>query len=151
MKNSKVMLSKKGEVKLEDLLSVLRSSEELRKCGAIVVFIGIVRGIGKDGSKVKLLSYEAYEEGAIRSLSKIREQVLKEVKGVREIIVNHVIDDLKVGDDTLHVLVAAEHRKEAFEAAKLVIDRLKQETPIWKKEITEKGSYWIREERFTRS
>ncbi len=146
MKTLKVMLSKKGEVKLEELLGMLRSSEELRKCGAIVIFIGIVRGIGKDGSKVLRLSYEAYEEGAIKSLSKIREEVLKEVKGVHEIIVNHVIDDLEVGDDTLHILVVAEHRDEAFKAAKLVIDRLKQETPIWKKEITEKGSYWIQEE-----
>jgi len=145
MKTPKVMLSKKGEVRLEELLNMLRSSEDLRKCGAIVIFTGIVRGVGKDGSKVKLLSYEAYEEEALRSLSKIRREVLREIEGVHEIIINHVIDDLKVGEDTLHILVAAEHREEAFKAAKLVIERLKKETPIWKKEITEKGSYWVQE------
>jgi len=145
MERQKVMLTKRGEIELVELLDVLRSSEELRRCGAIVIFNGIVRGIGKDGSRVKLLSYEAYEEEALRSLERIREEVLNEIGGVHEIVINHVIDDLEVGEDTLHILVAAEHREEAFKAAKLVIERLKKETPIWKKEITEKGSYWVSE------
>jgi len=148
MKDQKVRLSKKGEVKLDELLGLLKSSEDLKKCGAIVIFTGIVRGMGKNGSRVKLLSYEAYEEEALKSLAKIREEVLRDIEGVHEIIINHVIDDLEVGEDTLHVLVAAEHREEAFKAAKLVIDRLKKETPIWKKEITEKGSYWVQESDF---
>lgn len=147
MNEQKVMLSKKGQVELGELLNMLRSSKDLMKCGAIVIFAGIVRGIGKDGSKVKLLSYEAYEEEALRSLAKIREDILREIDGVHEIIINHVIDDLEVGEDALHVLVAAEHREEGFEAAKLVIERLKKETPIWKKEITEKGEYWIQEQK----
>ena len=145
MKRQKVMLTKRGEIELVELLDVLRSSEELRRCGAIVIFNGIVRGIGKDGSRVKLLSYEAYEEEALRSLERIREEVLNEIEGVHEIVINHVIDDLEVGEDTLHILVAAEHREEAFKAAKLVIERLKKETLIWKKEVTEKGSYWVSE------
>jgi len=139
------MLSKKGQVRLEDLLDLLRSAEDFRRCGAVVIFAGVVRGVGRNGADVKLLSYEVYEEEALRSLNRIREEVMREIEGVHEVIINHVIDDLEVGDEILHVLVAAEHREEAFLAAKLIVDRLKKETPIWKKEITEKGSYWVRE------
>ena len=43
----------------------------------------------------------------------------------------------------MYVLVASKHRKEGREAMAELVDRIKHEVPIWKKEITENGAYWV--------
>jgi len=50
-----------------------------------------------------------------------------------------------VGEASVAIAVAAPHRREAFEAARYAIDRLKEIVPIWKKEFYEGGEEWIEE------
>jgi len=57
--------------------------------------------------------------------------------------VEHRTGKVEVGEDVMYVLVASKHRKEAFQALTELVDRIKTETPIWKKEITEKGAHWV--------
>ena len=140
-RSGKVMITRKGEVGLEQLLDELRPYSG--EFGAIVIFMGVVRSLGCNGSKVRKLSYECYEEVAIESMERVRREVMEEFKGVKEILINHVVDDLEPGEEIMHVLVAAEHRDEAFRAAREAVERVKREVQIWKKEITEKGEHWI--------
>ena len=109
--------------------------------GAIAIFVGVVRGKRND-EKVLRLEYEAYEELA----PKVAEKIIEDAKtkyGIIDACIQHRIGTVKVGGDVMYVLVASKHRAEAFQALSEIVERIKRELPIWKKEVTEKGSYWV--------
>jgi molybdopterin synthase catalytic subunit len=141
----KVEIVKKGEARLTNLIREVRRAKEISKCGAIVAFIGFVREKARDGSKVKELYCEADEEKATETLRKIREKIL-ESQRVKEVMIRHVVDTLTPREDTLHIVVAGEHARDAFRASREILKMVKEEAPIWKKEITEKGEYWVSEQ-----
>jgi molybdopterin synthase catalytic subunit len=139
----KVKLFKRGEVKLQDLVEALRPLAEHGGCGAIVAFNGVVRSTGRDGSKVLKLAYEAYEEAALRALAEVRRRVMDGNPGVEEVLIYHVVGDVKPGEDTVLIAVAAKHRREAFKAAEEALEAVKHEVALWKKEVTERGESWV--------
>ena len=95
---------------------------------------------------VAKMSIEVYEEMALKQLGTIESEA-REKFGVHEIAVVHRYGDLEVGDNIVFIAVAAGHREEAFKACKYVIDELKQRVPIWKKETTPEGKFWVEGER----
>ncbi|MGQ4913919.1 MAG: molybdenum cofactor biosynthesis protein MoaE [Candidatus Asgardarchaeia archaeon] len=141
----RVKLIKKGEITIDKLIKKIKHHEKISECGAIISFIGITRGIGHNGAVVKKMEYQADEELAVKSLQDIRERILKKYPDVRDLFIYHVIDTLNVGEDILYVIAISGHREEGFAAIQDAIDILKEETPIWKKEYTEKGKYWVSE------
>lgn len=132
----------KVDRELDSLSSLIehlkRSSDDV---GAIAVFIGVVRGVS-DGEKVLKLSYEAHEALASKVLEDILEGV-KEKYGLIDAVAEHRLGDVSVGEDIMYVLVSSKHRDEAYKALIELVDRIKGEVPIWKKEYTEKGAKWI--------
>jgi len=146
-KLEKVKIVRKNEFKLQELIEGLKKNPKAFECGAIACFMGIVRGIGKNGSRVQKLFYEAWEEEATKILTKIREEILKENKNVIDLLIYHVIDELQPGDETVFIAAIGKHRHDAINAVSKTIEEVKTKPPIWKKEYTEKGSYWIREEK----
>jgi len=129
--------------RLDDLNSLLNEIKEAsNEIGAVTIFVGAVRGVGKDGGKVLRLEYEAYEEAARETLEKIIED-LKVKYGIIDAIVEHKVGSAGVGEDTVYALVASKHREEGFKSIVELIERLKHEVPIWKKEVTDKGSQWV--------
>lgn len=125
---------------INDLLSeIKRSSSEI---GAVTIFVGSARSIGGDGGRVLRLEYEAYEEAAVKALEKIISD-LREKYGIIDAIVEHRVGWVGVGEDIVYALVASKHREEGFKSTIELVERLKREVPIWKKEVTEKGSRWI--------
>lgn len=125
---------------LSNLLSeIKRASNEI---GAVIIFVGSARSIGSDGSRVLRLEYEAYEEAAVKALERIVGDIRAKY-GIIDAIVEHKIGEVGVGEDVVYALVASRHREEGFKSIVELIERLKREAPIWKKEVTEKGSYWI--------
>lgn len=121
---------KKAAVRLEPLVRLVRARDSKKRAiGAIVTFTGIVRS--DDG--VKFLEYESCRREAVRALKKIAEETKKEL-GVHEIVIHHVVDSkLCPGETVLQVVVSAAHRREAFTAARRLVDRIKRKVPIWKK------------------
>lgn len=107
-----------------------------------MIFVGSARSTGNDGRRVLRLEYEAYEEVATRVLEKIVKD-LSDKYGVIDMIVEHRVGEVGVGEDIVYALVASKHREEAFRSIVELIERLKKEAPIWKKEVTEGGSRWI--------
>jgi len=125
---------------INDLLGeIKRSSSEI---GAVTIFVGSARSIGEDGSRVLRLEYEAYEEAAVKALEKIICD-LREKYGIIDVIIEHRVGWVGVGEDIVYALVASKHREEGFKSTIELVERLKREVPIWKKEVTEKGSRWI--------
>lgn len=102
-------------------------------CGAVVSFAGVVRERSDDDRDVTGLSYEAHETMARDEFERIAGEA-RERFGPCEIAVVHRIGDLKVGDVSVAVAVAAPHRGAAFDACEYTIDELKRRAPIWKKE-----------------
>src|SRR5882672_6598572 len=109
--------------------------------GAIATFLGIVRD-QNDGRAVAKLEYQAYLPMARAELQRIAEELEKEIPGVR-LAALHRVGALAVGDIAVVCAVSAPHRGEAFRACRLLIDRIKERVPIWKREHGPAGPYWV--------
>lgn len=109
--------------------------------GGLVTFTGAVRDINK-GKKVTRLEYEAYAPMAQKKLAQIGEEAREKWPGT-EVAVLHRLGTLNPGELAVVIAVSAPHRKEAFRACEYVIDRLKEDVPIWKKEFAEDGEVWV--------
>jgi len=111
------------------------------EAGGISLFVGTVRS--DDGGKpVTLLEYQAYASMAAKEMARIGTEIALEVAGV-ELAVLHRVGSLKVGDVAVVCAASAPHRGEAFDACRLLIDRIKARVPIWKREHGPSGPYWV--------
>jgi molybdopterin synthase catalytic subunit len=137
-----VKLKVKVDRKLDPLPSLIEylkgSSGEV---GAVAIFIGVVRAVSGDG-KVLKLCYEAHETLAHNILEGVVEDVKKKY-GLIDVVAEHRLGDVLAGEDIMYVLVASKHRDEAYKALTELVDRIKREVPIWKKEYTEKSVKWV--------
>ncbi|RWX73214.1 MAG: molybdenum cofactor biosynthesis protein MoaE [Candidatus Methanosuratincola verstraetei] len=137
------ILSRKEEgFSVERLISLAKSSLGVGSYGALITFIGTVRGSTRGGSRVVRLEYEAYEESAKELLQSIAEDISK-IDGVRDVFICHRYGTFVPGEEVLFVAVASERSDSGFEAVRQAVYRVKHEVPIWKKEITEDGGYWV--------
>lgn len=100
--------------------------------GALLTFAGVVRD-HHEGRSVVALSYEAYEEMAENKLRSICEEITSQLE-VGDIAVVHRVGQLDIGDVSVAIAVAAPHRDAAYRASREIIERLKREVPVWKKE-----------------
>jgi molybdopterin synthase catalytic subunit len=62
---------------------------------------------------------------------------------VDDVLIWHRYGELEVGEDTMLVIVSSPHRREAFEACSWVVNEVKKRVPVWKKEVTDEGTFWI--------
>ncbi len=108
--------------------------------GGVVTFTGNVRGDTR-GRKVVRLEYEAYAPMAERVLARIGAEV-GEAEGCAVAVV-HRVGVLAPGEAAVVIACAAPHRKPAFRACEAVLERLKQDVPIWKREVFDDGSEWV--------
>ena len=88
------------------------------------------------------MEYEAYASMAEKVMHKIVEEVEDEFEGARG-IVEHRVGDLQIGDRAVVVAVSSPHRKAAFDACQKIIDRLKEDAPIFKREHRDGGVVWV--------
>lgn len=109
--------------------------------GGIATFVGTVRD-SNQGQRVTLLEYEAYQGMAEKQMRKVAEQIQAEIPGV-VLAALHRVGKLEVGDVAVVCAAASAHRGEAFGACQLLIDRIKAEVPIWKREHGPDGPYWV--------
>jgi molybdopterin synthase catalytic subunit len=114
---------------------------ETDAAGAHVLFTGAVRNHSK-GSEVTHLVYEAYEPMALKQMQAIANQAQSRWP-LHKVCVHHRVGELAIGDLAVVVAVSASHRAEAFAACAWIIDELKREVPIWKREFTADGDEWI--------
>lgn len=122
---------------VDEVLGRLRTG----RMGAIVVFVGVVRGESR-GRQVERIEIQAYEEMARSQLEAIRREAMERFR-VEEVAVIHRIGGLKVSDDIMMIATGAAHRAEAFDACRYVLEQIKRRVPIWKKEVTPEGDFWV--------
>lgn len=119
-------------------------TEDVRShdAGAVVLFLGTVREMTR-GRQTVALDYEAFPEMARAKMEQLESEASEQWSVTAARIV-HRLGHLELGDISVAVAVSGPHRKDAFEAGRFLIDRLKEEVPIWKKENWSDGSTeWV--------
>jgi molybdopterin synthase catalytic subunit len=117
--------------------------------GAVCAFDGIVRNNTR-GRETLYLDYEAYREMALTQMQALALEA-RERFGVRDVALLHRLGRLYVGETSVLIVVASAHRGQAFEACRWLIDTLKKQVPIWKKETFVDGVVWSDGEPFPES
>ena len=120
-----------------DIVGLLAQSHD-PKAGALVLFSGDVRdnNIGKD---VAYLEYEAHTSLASKMIKEILEESITKWN-LNLAIAQHRIGEVGVGESAVVVITSSPHRKEAYQANRHIIDRIKHEVPIWKCEVFVDGT-----------
>lgn len=109
--------------------------------GGIATFTGNVRRHSR-GETIERLEYEAYAPMATAVMTQIADGIEAEVNGAK-VAIHHRIGVLAISETAVVIAASAPHRAEAFEACRAAIERLKDDVPIWKKEVAESGASWI--------
>jgi MoaE-MoaD fusion protein len=111
-----------GPLSLDALVARVRDP----RAGAVVTFQGVTR-------EVDHLDYEAYAEMADERIRAIVAEAI-ERHGLCAAAAEHRIGTVPLSEPSVAVAASAPHRAEAFAGAREIIDRIKAETPIWKRE-----------------
>lgn len=111
-----------------------------RSDGAYVLFEGVVRD-HHDGRNVESIFYDAYRPMAEKEMEKIVFEVEQRYPDV-VVTVLHRLGHLAVGESSIAIVAASPHRADAFAATRMMIDRIKETVPIWKRERGPGGEEW---------
>ena len=110
--------------------------------GGVTTFIGRVRDNDPDATTAVVgLEYSAHPDAEV-ALRGLAEQAGADAVGDARVVVavSHRVGRLEVGDAAVVIAVAAEHRAEAFEVCRAVIEDIKQSLPVWKRQVESDGS-----------
>ena len=105
--------------------------------GAQALFVGVVRE-RHEGRKVAAVTYDAFPPLAERELASIAAEAAQ--RWPVRIAAGHRIGKIVVGESSVVIAAGSEHRAEAFEACRFVIEEIKKRLPVWKKEHDEDGT-----------
>jgi molybdopterin synthase catalytic subunit len=111
-------------------------------CGAITTFAGTVRDHSEGRPPIIAVEYDGYREHLNSRLSAIVATCRRLWPEAGRIALIHRLGRIEVGEASVFVAVSSPHRKEAFEAARYLIDTVKRSAPIWKREHWVGGSDW---------
>jgi molybdopterin synthase catalytic subunit len=110
--------------------------------GATILFVGTVRDVN-NGRSITAMDYSAYTSMAERELADIVGEAASKFQ-TEDIVVEHRVGTLGLGDASVAIAIAHPHRAEAYEASRYVIEQLKQRVPIWKLEhYTDGTREWV--------
>ena len=130
------------EIDLNDLLAQIT----LTSTGAAAIFTGMVRGETKRGEAhdTDYLEYEAYIPMAEAKMKQVADEIRAKWPVIEGIAIVQRIGKLYPKTPTVLIACTAAHRNTGvFEAAHYGIDRLKEIVPIWKKEVSPDGQFWV--------
>ncbi|MDZ7756824.1 molybdenum cofactor biosynthesis protein MoaE [Rhodohalobacter sp.] len=114
------------------------------ECGAVNIFTGLTRN-HHDGKTVTGLYYDCYEEMALKEAQKLLDEITQKYK-LSKAVLFHKTGDAPVGEISLITALSAPHRKPVLDATDELINRLKEELPIWKREEFEDETLWKEEQ-----
>jgi molybdopterin synthase catalytic subunit len=130
------------EIDLNDLLAQIT----LTSTGAAAIFTGMVRGetTRGDAHNTQYLEYEAYVPMAEAKMKQVADEIRNQWPVIEGIAIVQRIGKLYPRTPTVLIACTAAHRDTGvFEAARYGIDRLKEIVPIWKKEVSPDGQFWV--------
>jgi len=111
------------------------------KIGASSVFLGIMRDFNDD-ENISSMELEYYPDMTEKYLTKVINEAIKKFKIIDGLVI-HRVGLLTPTDPIVLVATWSEHRENAFNATREIMESLKSEAPFWKKESTDKGFRWV--------
>lgn len=133
-----------GPIAPQRIADMLSKHAQQTDIGAHQLFLGQIRADEKEGTLVRSIEYSAYEEMANQTFYQIKQEMFARY----ELTCAHVIHSLgkvKAGELSLLVFVSAPHRKSCIAACAEMVERIKNELPVWGKETFENSnSVWKR-------
>jgi molybdopterin synthase catalytic subunit len=114
------------------------------RAGGIDVFLGTTRDeASPDGRTLIALDYEAYEQMALEQMRKLAARA-REKWPIVKLAMLHRVGRVAVGEPSVIIAVSTPHRAQAFESCRFLIDELKRDIAIWKKEVWSDGTgTWV--------
>lgn len=114
-----------------------------KNIGAHAIFLGQVRADKARGAKVEAIEYSAYAGMANGEISRLREEAFTKFP-LNCLHVYHSTGRVAAGEISLFVFVSAAHRKESMRAMEWIVEEIKHNVPVWKKECLSDGqTRWI--------
>jgi molybdopterin synthase catalytic subunit len=123
------------------LIEQVKQDPRIEHAGGIGTFTGIVRQFS-EGVETKALHFEKYEKVAEEAMQKICQDLMQR-EGILDVRMHHRTGTIRPGEDIVYIVVAASHRQELFAALTDALEMLKSEVPVWKKELTLEGDFWV--------
>jgi molybdopterin synthase catalytic subunit len=121
------------------LTSLLRRED----AGALAAFVGTVRAETNGERRLAALEYEAFDTMASEQMESIRQRAMKQF-AILDALVAHRLGRLGLAETSIVVVVSAAHRADAFNACRWIVDLVKTDVPIWKKNIwTDGKTEWV--------
>ena len=133
----RVVVEEAHDVLLPD---VLRSKLNTEGCGAVVSFVGLTRET-EGQADVLRLEFDAWQDKLTPVLRRLADEAVDRF-GVLSVAMAHRTGAVGPQEPIVAIHVGSPHRKEAFQACEWLIDELKKQAPIWKKEVTTLGETW---------
>ena len=118
----------------------LRRRLDTAGCGAVVSFVGLTRETEGDADVLRL-EFDAWQDKLTPVLERLAGQAIHDF-GVLSVAMAHRTGAVGPQEPIVAIHVGSAHRKEAFAACEWLIDELKRQAPIWKKEVTTAGEKW---------
>ena len=118
----------------------IRKHSTQTSIGGHSIFLGQVRKDLIGEKEVASIEYTAYEEMALEKMHEIREAIFEKYP-LTCLHVYHSLGTVPVGGISLFVFTSAKHRREAIRACEELVDRIKEELPVWGKEVFDDESY----------
>lgn len=138
---AELVMQQENWVTLNLLREQVKQDTRIKQAGGIGTFTGIVRQFS-EGLETKALHFEKYEKIAEEAMQKICKDLMQR-KGVLDVRMHHRTGTIRPGEDIVYIVVAAAHRQELFTALTDALEMLKSEVPVWKKELTLEGDFWV--------
>ena len=118
----------------------LRSKLNIEGCGAVVSFVGLTRETEGEADVLRL-EFDAWQDKLTPVLRRLADEAVDRF-GVLSVAMAHRTGAVGPQEPIVAIHVGSPHRKEAFQACEWLIDELKKQAPIWKKEVTTLGETW---------
>lgn len=129
-----------GEITADFIANAIAKHQTKTEIGAHNIFLGQVRKDQIGEQTVRAIDFSCYEEMALKVLHTIREDTFQKFD-LTCMHIYHSMGTVHVGEVCLFVFVSAPHRPQVYEATEYLVNRVKEEVPIFGKEIFEEGDY----------
>ncbi|KPQ09078.1 MAG: molybdopterin synthase catalytic subunit MoaE [Algoriphagus marincola HL-49] len=131
-----------GAISPEKIANSIANHASKTDIGGHSIFLGQVRADQKEEGQVIGIDYTAYEEMALEKAFEIREAIFAKYP-LTCMHIYHSLGEVKVGEICLFVFTSSKHRKAAMDACEELVERIKEELPIWGKELLDtEGHVW---------
>ena len=118
----------------------LRSLVDVDGCGSVVSFVGLTRG-DDNGIKVERLEFDSWEDKLENILSEIAKTSIDKF-AIKSVLIAHRTGAVEPSEPIVCIHVGSRHRAAGFEACSWLINQLKLQAPLWKKEVRSDGEIW---------